>query len=157
MRSRPEPLSVALVGCGKRKSDIQANQPAKELYTGTLFRLSIRHALATASEVHILSALHGLIFPDDRIAPYDLCMTQVPISKQSEWGRNVVAGLKEIYLLTPIHLVFYAGQQYIRPILAHLEAEQGYWTWENPLEGLDLFERVTWFKEREARQTFPES
>jgi hypothetical protein len=75
-----------------------------------------------------------------------MVMTQFLLSEQSAWGRRVVADIKEAYLLTPLHLVFYAGMQYIRPILQWIPPELGYWTYENPLEGLDLFARIRWFK-----------
>lgn len=143
------PLTVALVGCGKRKVATEENMPAASLYTGVPFRLAMAHALETADDVHILSTLHGLTAPHERIAPYDMVMAQLLISEQSNWGHRVVADLKECYLLTPLHIVFYAGMQYIRPILMWIGPELGYWTYENPLEGMGLFERIRWFKEQE--------
>ncbi|MBW2691007.1 MAG: hypothetical protein JRE57_00055 [Deltaproteobacteria bacterium] len=144
------PLVVALVGCGKRKAATEESLPASELYTGTPFRMAMRHARATADDVHILSSLHGLTAPHERIVSYDLLMTQLLLSEQSEWGRTVVADLKEAYLLTPLDLVFYAGMQYIRPILQWIGPELGYWTYSNPLEGMDLFARIRWFKKQEG-------
>lgn len=140
------PIVVALVGCGKKKRLVSGKVQAKNLYTGVPFQLALSHAYRTADDVHIVSAYHGLIAPYEEIETYDLCMVQLPKSAQEEWGHNIVATLQELYLLTPLHIVFYAGMQYIRPILHAIGPELGYWTYENPLEGMDLFARIKWFK-----------
>jgi len=144
------PRQVALVGCGKRKAVTDSDLPAHELYIGNPFRMAFRHAVETADDVHILSALHGLVSPYQRLAPYDMVMTQMLMSEQREWGRNVVSALKSSYPMTPIRLIFYAGSHYVRPVLAALEPELGYCSYEDPLKGLDLFKRLAWFK---AHQT----
>jgi hypothetical protein len=150
--SEPEgeitPVVVALVGCGKRKAAHSPNLPAKDLYIGAPFRLALNYALRTADDVLILSALHGVISPFQRIAPYDVVMPQKTIPEQYIWGRDVVAELRTLYPMTRIHIVFYAGMQYIRPIMKTLPEEKHYWTWENPLAGKDLFTRIRWLKEK---------
>lgn len=65
-----------VVPCGAAKLDHTA--PARYLYTGHHFRFTLRqvetHASRVGGQVRILSALHGLIQLDARIAPYDLTM-----------------------------------------------------------------------------------
>lgn len=71
-----------VVPCGGSKIDTAA--PARDLYTGSLFRHQLasaeREAAFTAAElgveceVLILSALHGLVTPDMVLAPYNVKM-----------------------------------------------------------------------------------
>lgn len=140
--------NVALVGCGKAKVK-EGPVPAKDLYIGNPFRMSMRHAVRTADDVHILSALHGLVAPHQELEPYDLSMTKMFISDQRIWGERVVDELRTAYPLMPIRIIFYAGQHYVRPILAAMTPDLRYWTFENPLEGLDLFARMRWFRAQE--------
>lgn len=137
-------LEVALVSCGKAKSSRPAK--AQDLYTGLPFRLAMRHARATADDVHILSALHGMVAPSRVLEPYDFSMVQLPPSKHLEWGYQVLQDLKVSYPMQRLRVVFYAGQQYIRPIMAAITDELSYWTFHNPLAGQDLFDRIRWFK-----------
>lgn len=141
-----KPRSVALVGCGKRKFATEAGVPAHQLYIGNPFRMSYAHAKETADDVLILSALHGLVEPTHRLAPYDYTMTQMLMSEQREWGINVVRALKVAYPLTPLRIIFYAGGHYVRPVVDALQPELGYWDYIDPLQGLDLFQRLAWFK-----------
>jgi hypothetical protein len=60
---------AVIVGCGARKLEWAA--PARELYTGSLFRAASRHAERLGLPWRILSAEHGFISPDTVIEPYD--------------------------------------------------------------------------------------
>lgn len=139
------PLQVALVGCGKSKSE-RINLLAKDLYTGIPFRMAFDHAKNTADDIHILSAMHGLLDPYVHIAPYDMTMVEILPDRHIEWGRQVLADLKAAYPLQRLAITFYAGQQYVRPIMRAITDETAYWTFNNPLEGMGLFERLKWFK-----------
>lgn len=151
------PLVVALVGCGKRKAPTATGMPAKDLYTGVPFRLALKYAEQTADDVHILSALHGVISPYQTIPPYDELMNLKSPEEKAAWGKAVVTYLDHEYPNTRIHIMFYAGMMYIRPIAKYLPARLGFWTWENPLVGKDLFQRIRWLKEKndalQERQT----
>ena len=137
---------MALVGCGKKKAVTEAGLPAHELYIGNPFRMAFSHARRTVDDVHILSALHGLVDPFQLLAPYDMGMTQMLMSEQREWGRQIVLSLRAAYPLTPLRIIFYAGAHYVRPVAAALESEKDYWTYEDPLKGMNLFQRLAWFK-----------
>lgn len=79
----------AIISCGSAKR--QEESPAWRLYTGSFFRG--QWAWATAhyppSRIRILSALHGLVAPSTRLAPYDLRMGQ----EGSVTAQDVAAGL----------------------------------------------------------------
>ncbi|TAL42050.1 MAG: hypothetical protein EPN91_09290 [Salinibacterium sp.] len=138
-------LEVALVGCGKLKA--KRRSPARDLYIGLPFRLAMRHATDTADDVHILSALHGLLNPFTKVDPYDFSMVQLPPDKHLAWGQRVLYTLRIAYPMQRLRVVFYAGQQYIRPIMKAVTDEDCYWTFVDPLMGLDLFQRIRWFKD----------
>jgi hypothetical protein len=60
---------VIVVGCGSAKRDRPA--PAADLYTGSLFRAAARAAAADGRDWLICSAAHGLVRPEQVLAPYD--------------------------------------------------------------------------------------
>lgn len=76
------PTTYFVVPCGAGKAESAA--PARDLYVGSAFRHALAAAEAEAAaterdmgvraEVLILSALHGLVSPDEVIAPYELKM-----------------------------------------------------------------------------------
>lgn len=62
--------TIVLIGCGKSKVDYRTR--ADELYTGALFRLSLKYAHTLAPDaIYILSALHGLVELDKELDPYN--------------------------------------------------------------------------------------
>lgn len=74
---------IVIIPCGGSK--LAEPAPAAELYTGSMFKDTLRTALTmTAREnVLILSAKHGLVRLDQMLEPYDLKMGQ-PGSIESE-------------------------------------------------------------------------
>ncbi len=65
---------LVLIPCGGKKAETPA--PARDLYIGSQFKAGWKAAHALSDRVLILSALHGLVDPDDMVAPYDLKMGQ---------------------------------------------------------------------------------
>ena len=59
---------VLIVACGATKTEHPA--PAAQLYTGSLFRAAARAAAADGRPWLICSAQHGLVTPDQVLAPY---------------------------------------------------------------------------------------
>lgn len=86
MRAAPQPVGhvmastvrLFVVPCGRAKAHRPA--PARQLYTSAHFRFVLAGVERTAGlaggpvEVRVLSALHGLVNPDDVLEPYDLTM-----------------------------------------------------------------------------------
>lgn len=78
-----------IVGCGAAKLDRAA--PARELYTGSLFRAARAYAERSGLPWRILSAEHGLISPDKVIEPYDRHMkTRFPWPHGQKVERRVL-------------------------------------------------------------------
>lgn len=142
LRALGRPVRVALVGCGKTKR--AGEHPARQLYTGTLTRLSLAYGERIADEVWILSALYGLVHPDRVLATYD-CRLPTRNQERAWWGLHVRCSLSNAYLELPLHLIVLAGQDYAQPVLATPIAQAPRaWTAELPLDGLQLGQRLSW-------------
>src|SRR3990170_2941760 len=78
-------MRVGLVSCCKTKLDHAA--PAKDLYQSPLFRHAVRWLLQSNRvwEGGILSAKHGLVLPDQVLAPYDLYLGKMRRAEQDRW------------------------------------------------------------------------
>lgn len=145
---RPEPPPafqvVYLVGCGKTKKNRRSR--AAELYTGNLFRAARAHAEAHGTTWRILSGRYGTLRPETAIEPYDAKPPRRELEHQ-HWVTTTVNGLtSDPDLRGGFRVVCLAGAEYARPICAEL-ARRGI-ECEQPLAGLQVGERLRWFKER---------
>jgi hypothetical protein len=84
-----------LIACSGAKLGHAA--PAAELYTGQAFRLAMQAAERAGADVIILSALHGALFPDLLIAPYDLTLSKMAADDRRQWAANVDHALREFH------------------------------------------------------------
>lgn len=122
---------VALVSCGRRKLNLPA--AAKDLYASPRFKLARAVAEATGDPWFVLSALHGLVAPDEVIAPYDLTLSEMSRRERVAWSDRVWHDLSS--LLTPgDEVLFLAGKLYRCGNESHLRLA-GYRT-SAPLAGL---------------------
>lgn len=140
---------VVLVSCGLKKAPSSA--PAAELYIGNVFRAARGYAEASGSPWFILSAKHGLVAPDQVVAPYDATMTEKNEAEREAWARAVVDELEHRFPHEKVDLEVLAGEKYEKPLRAELErrlAHRRAWYLEAPLAGLEVGERLAWFKER---------
>ncbi len=133
-------MKIGLVSCGARKLDHPA--PARELYTGTLFRLASAYAERTCDEWYVLSALHGLVHPDEVLLPYDLTLAGVPIVGRWAWAAGVLDGLEALGLRSgDTHWVVLAGWAYREFLTPRLRG-----TVKVPLEGLRIGQQIARLK-----------
>lgn len=151
------PVTLALVGCSKRKAKTPGEpyMPAKDLYIGRLCRMGYEHAMARGWDVLFLSALHGIVDPFTHLPPYDYSMINIPQSQRMQWGIGVVGELMELYPMLHLDIVFFAGKSYVDPIIDAGSIQDGYWAYENPLKGLDIFARMRWFKAHSTNVATP--
>lgn len=148
LSSLGRPVSVALVGCGKRKRDVRC--AASEMYVGNLFQAAFAHARATADEVWILSAQHDVLSPEAVIDPYDATLQGRRKRERWAWGSRVGHWLLEHYAGLDVQAHLYAGELYAAPVSSVLSRWWEVWL---PLEGLEVGERLAWFaRERRARE-----
>lgn len=138
-------MKIILVACGKAKAP--EARPARDLYVGNLFRAARRFAEGADAPWFILSGKHGLVAPEDVLAPYDERIPGAAVSMR-RWGEGVVAQLQARFPGQSLELVILAGIMYALPLREH--ALTG-WTVGEPLRGLEVGERLRWFRlQREA-------
>ncbi|MBA2533353.1 MAG: hypothetical protein H0V23_14865 [Nocardioidaceae bacterium] len=91
--AKAEP-DLILVACVKQKLSVPS--AAKNLYISTLFRKGRAYAERASVPWFILSAEHGLVDPDDELAPYDLRLSKTPPEYRGAWGVRVVEKLAAV-------------------------------------------------------------
>jgi hypothetical protein len=131
-----------LVECVKLKLDTTA--PAKELYVSPLWRRRREYAERCEGEWMILSAKHGLLDPERRIAPYDVALSDLSANERRRWGRRVISQLEDrLGSLDGTTFEIHAGSPYRRAIEAGIVERGG--TVTAPLEGLGMGEQLAWY------------
>ena len=85
---------IGLVGCVKSKLD--SVQPAADLYISPLFRFRREYVERSCDEWWILSALHGLVKPDQELGPYDVTLKNSSRSERRRWSRVVIDQIFEL-------------------------------------------------------------
>lgn len=129
-------VRVALVGCGKAKT--ATGREARNLYTGPLFRAARHFAELQCDDWVILSALHGVVLPDDSIDPYDRAFTKMRNDERSAWGDRVSAYLRDRYRGLAVTYVGLAGEDYLSELSVGPIAR--------PLEGMGIGERIRYLR-----------
>ena len=135
-------VDIVLIGCVKEKTRRPA--AAKDLYTSPLYVKERTYAEATGATWFILSAEHGLLEPDEVVAPYDVRLSQTPWTYRDAWGLRVFGRLLDI--CGPIQgktIEIHAGSAYTDPIRELLLAEGA--TVIEPLAGMRLGHRLSWY------------
>ena len=119
--------TIVLISCTKKKQEKPKGQTvaAKDLYTSPLFKKAWRYAnLLKPDRIFILSAKHGLLAPDTRIAPYNQTLNQATSAQRKQWAAGVIASLqKEGIDIKRDRIIILAGKsywQYLVPQLANI-------------------------------------
>jgi uncharacterized protein DUF6884 len=87
------PVRIGLVGCVKSKG--LAAAPAADLYVSPLFVGRRRLVEETCDRWFILSALHGLLDPDEVLEPYDQSLVEAAVGERRAWSQQVLASLDQ--------------------------------------------------------------
>ena len=142
---------IGLVGCGKAKRE--GVHAARDLYVGRLFTGAFALSHTEHDDTYILSARHGLLRPDDRVASYDFCLHDLRLSDRHRWGAGVVYHLQTLFPTSMrLEFVLLAGAAYVRPILdAARSARLSAWSFEDPMAGMGLLQRMSWLAGRHLR------
>jgi hypothetical protein len=121
-------------------------QKARDLYTSPLYRGRRAFVEKTCDRWFILSALHGLVDPDDVVAPYDQTLADAKEEERRAWSIDVVNDLeRKLGDLSGLEFQVHAGAHY----LGHgLEAEllKRDAVVHNPVEGLSLGRQLAFYK-----------
>jgi hypothetical protein len=137
---------VHLVSCVGKKGLERA--PAKDLYRSDWFKKARAYVEAQGTPWLILSAEHGALDPDQRIAPYDTTLNRMRAAERNRWGGRVLRELVERFS-GPTRFVVLAGARYREPIVPVLR-ELGHEV-VIPMEGLGIGEQLSWLKRKIAR------
>lgn len=138
---------VALIGCGAQKA--ARTCPAREMYRSQLFQAALRWALLHCDRVFILSAKHGLLRLDDVVEPYDETLPH-NVAGRLAWGRKVGAQIVGAVGEIEARLVVLAGEKYADAV--SFDDPEWEYEWEEPLRGLEIGERLAWFKRQRAAE-----
>jgi hypothetical protein len=141
-------MRVGLVGCVATKRSEPA--PARDLYTSPLFAGRRAAVARSCDSWFILSAMHGLVSPDQVLAPYDLALGDLSAAERRRWSRAVLAELaNELGDLGGHVFEVHAGADYVEHGLSAGLREAGAQL-ERPLEGLALGEQLAWYRARSS-------
>ena len=137
--TRPDLTNIALIACCKKKLDRPA--PARELYQSPLFQKSLAYAetlkeCGLIDEVHILSAKHWIVDPDEELEPYDRSLHDLPAGDRGLWALEIFYALSSHFDIEDTNFVFLAGRLYREKLVTALDH------CTVPLEGLGIGEQL---------------
>lgn len=148
---RPGVRTVYLVACAQQKT--ATAQPAAYLYQSPWFKKARRHVLEHMGPRDgwlILSALHEVVHPTEKVAPYDLSLATMTADQRRAWGRRVVDTLSAT-LPRGVHLVVLAGGHYREALRPLFEGRRVSF----PLAGLGIGQQLQWFDQHTAQAAGP--
>jgi hypothetical protein len=135
----PTEQTIYLISCVSKKRDVPS--PARDLYESELFRRARAYVEASGRPWFILSAKHGLVDPDEVIAPYDETLNTMGVAERRAWAEKVQAQMDE-RLPAAERIVVFAGRRYREFLMAYFRRRAA--KVEVPLEGLRIGEQLRW-------------
>ena len=135
------PTTIVLISCSKSKLDIPA--PARELYTGQLFKKAVAWAERQGLQWFVISALHGLVAPDQSIAPYNYSLKDRRGSREREfWAHHTIRALLPNHSPKGSRAILIMPELYRRFIQPELDRASI--TYSNPLQRLSIGKQMQW-------------
>jgi len=131
--------TIYLVSCVSQKLSHQSS--AKDLYTSPLFTKARSYVESTGCDWFILSALYGLVDPNQRIEPYEQTLNRMSALDRRRWAKTVLADL-DVRAPGTKKIVFLAGAKYRDDLIPTLRAK-GIQI-ECPMEGLKIGQQLQW-------------
>ena len=129
-------MRIGLVACCGKKMDCPA--PARDLYCSELFRRSRSYVERTCDRWAILSAKHGVVLPEQTIAPYDTTLANMLAAERTEWTAKVGAQLASVFPSSTFTVL--AGK--------HYRAAVENFPHTAPMAGLGIGEQLAWLGKR---------
>jgi hypothetical protein len=140
------PFDLLLVTCVYEKAD--SPRAAKDLYCSPYFQRLRRYAERHAKPWFIVSAEHGLVRPDEWLAPYERYLPDTPSWYQEVWGSWVAARLRLLAGdLTHRTVELHLSPPYLTRVAPRLE-EAGAIV-RVPLADTPSEEHLAWYDEQE--------
>ncbi|UXT97982.1 DUF6884 domain-containing protein [Agrobacterium tumefaciens] len=126
-----------LVACVKEKA--AQPMPAAQLYRSVWFRKARAFVEAKHAPWLVLSALHGVVDPEDIIAPYEHTLMTMGATERRAWGERVVAQLIKRGYDDGSPVIILAGSRYREPISRWLGDRASV-----PMQGLAIGQQLAW-------------
>ena len=114
------------------------------MYTSHLFRGLRSYAIAHADRWYLLSAEHGLLHPDQVVAPYERTLNQMAKRDRIAWADRVQGQLLEV-LPSGAEVIVLAGLRYRERLIPFLQGHGFPVT--VPLEGLTIGKQLQRLKQ----------
>lgn len=135
---------IYLVSCVSRKTPYCA--PARDLYVSSLFQKARAYVLKSGSPWFILSAEHGLVHPDDVLAPYEKTLNNMRVAERRAWAEKVQSQMEQV-LPGADEVIIFAGTRYRE----HLEdwLNRRFARVQVPMRGLQIGKQLQWLTENE--------
>lgn len=134
--------TLLLVACVKEKLSRPA--AARDLYVSPLFKKERAYAERSGLPWFILSAEHGLVAPDEWLAPYERYLPDAPLSFRRAWGLWVTERLE--LLAGPLGgqlIEVHAGSAYVDALRVPMAGKGA--ALNEPLAGLAMGRRLAWY------------
>lgn len=139
---------IYLVSCVKGKLTSAAE--AQDLYQSIWFRAARAFVEKQNARWFILSALHGLVSPDQTVKPYETTLNNFTADERRCWAKMVALQMERRLEAGPV--VFLAGKNY-REYLIPLIEEKGF-TWDAPLARFGIGSQVKWLQKNARSEKF---
>ncbi len=133
--------TIFLISCASRKKTTPA--AARDLYVSELFRRARVYVEATGCRWFILSAKHGLVDPDEVIAPYEETLNTMRVAERRRWAEKVQLQMDE-RLPAAERIVVFAGKRYREFLLPYLQGRAA--KLEVPMEHLGIGKQLRWLE-----------
>lgn len=146
---QPE-ADIVLVSCVKTKRPEAA--AARDLYISPLFRKEREYAERRSVPWYILSAEHGLVDPEQWLAPYERYLPDESLEYRREWGVRVVSDLESVE--GPLEgkvIEVHANAAYVSAVRLNLQSRGAVII--DPLRGLGLGKRLQWYNTTLLRES----
>lgn len=105
-----------LIACSAQKRN--ETMEARDLYQGGMFKLARALAERSGEDYVILSALYGVILPDQVISPYEMSLAHMPKAERDAWGRKCAERLDQLFGVQRRKIVLKSlmGSRYEKPL-----------------------------------------
>ena len=136
---------VGLIGCVRQQAARRAE--AQDLFVSPLFRGRRSYVERTCGRWYVLSALHGLVTPDESLAPYDLKLKSLSQAERRAWSERVLTQLEaDLGDLSESTFEIHAGASYTNEGLVRGLRARGA-TVELPAAGLGEAQELAFYHE----------
>ena len=141
---------IGLVGGVKKKADVP--RAAKDLYVSALFAGRRSYVERSSGEWWVLSAEHGLVHPNEVLAPYDVTLKHAGEPARRAWSKQVLLAIEE--RIRPRQgdvFEIHAGKEYRESGLVDGLRDRGCVV-EVPTEGRPIGVQLRFYKQARERQ-----